>query len=409
MHAKDPNEPAVVTVEMASPYVVAKASATVACDDAVPEVSLDGQHWAKADLADFSAAVRGAYRYLLRIRFQKPLSGVEVTSIVQHNQESLPYLAPGKNKITVTAANPDMLGANRLVVTYAYCLGSRDRTPLEVFERDAEIARAHYATWSETPTVVQQTITRLPATLEIPIPTPKGKQPVYPRMVMLRREVLGPGQQPMEVLQPPTTARLGADEFLADVPNPWLIGTGEPRTRDDRPTDSKMVAPARVSYVSKQGEVFEHQFIKWLKDSSDAWILLADFQPPELPDPKSLASAKLVVYVEESHNKAPMQAAAVGLTAPFEQGAAFDFSKLGPAAGTTIVARGNGPGDPFVPPRRYEIDVTRLVRGWARGEPQNGLALRIIPNRAVDDGWTVRFTPARDKPVELQINTYAKP
>ena len=101
-----------------------------------------------------------------------------------------------------------------------------------------------------------------------------------------------------------------------------------------------------------------------------------------------------------------MQAAAVGLTAPFEQDAAFDFSELGPSVGTTIVARGNGPGDPFIPPRKYEIDVTRLVRNWARGVPQNGLALRIIPNRAVDDGWTVRFTPAKDKPLELQISRW---
>jgi hypothetical protein len=153
----------------------------------------------------------------------------------------------------------------------------------------------------------------------------------------------------------------------------------------------------------------EHQFIKWLKDNSDAWILLADFQLADLPDPKTLASAKLVVYVNESHNKAPMQAAAVGLDAAFKEGVAFDFSKLGPPVGMTIVAQGNGPGDPFVPPRRYEIDVSRLVRNWARGEPQHGLALRIVPNRAVDDGWTVRFTPAKEKPVELQVNTYAGP
>ena len=51
-------------------------------------------------------------------------------------------------------------------------------------------------------------------------------------------------------------------EFLAEVPNPWLIGSGEPRMRDDRPTTTVLVAPKRSSYVSKQGEVFEHQFVK---------------------------------------------------------------------------------------------------------------------------------------------------
>jgi hypothetical protein len=79
--------------------------------------------------------------------------------------------------------------------------------------------------------------------------------------------------------------------------------------------------------------------------------------------------------------------------------------QLGDVVGTGIVRRGNGPGDPFVPPQRCEIDVTRLVRGWIRDEPNRGVGLRIIPNRGVDDGWTVRFTPVKEKPVELLIST----
>ena len=101
-----------------------------------------------------------------------------------------------------------------------------------------------------------------------------------------------------------------------------------------------------------------------------------------------------------------MQAAVVQLDAPFEVGKPFDFTKLGRTAGTTVVAQGGGPDAPFVQPRRYEIDVTRLVRAWATGQPQHGLALRIVPNRGVDDGWTVRFTPDQEKAVELEIATY---
>ena len=403
---EDASEPGVVVVEMTSPYVVAKASGKLTCEDATTELSTDLKSWKPIKLTDFADAVRGTYRYYVRFTFRKPLAAIELTSVVQHNQEALPYLAPGENNITITAANSDTLGQNRLVVTYAYCLGWRDQTPEQVFDRDAEIARGHYATWSDTPIVVQQTITRLPATLEIPVPTPKEKQPVYPRMLFLRRELLAPGQQPMDVPVAASKPRVGAGEYLANVPNPWTIGTGKPMTLDNRPTETKVVPVARTTYVSKEGEVFEHQFIKWLKDNSDAWILLTDFGITELPDAKSLASAKLVVYVHESHNRAPMQAAAVALGAPFETGKPFDFSKLGRTAGTTIVRQGDGPGAPFVPPRRYEIDVTRLVRAWSKGEPQHGLALRIIPNRGVDDGWTVRFTPAKDKPVELLIATF---
>jgi hypothetical protein len=101
-----------------------------------------------------------------------------------------------------------------------------------------------------------------------------------------------------------------------------------------------------------------------------------------------------------------MQVAAVSLGAAFEPGEPYDFAKLGGTVGSTIVARGNGPGDPFTPPRRYEIDVSRMVRGWCRGEKSNGLGVRIVPNRGVDDGWTVRFTPAKEKPLELVIEQY---
>ena len=251
-------------------------------------------------------------------------------------------------------------------MTYAYCLGARDLTPEQVFERDAEIARAHFATWSDQPIVVQQTISQLPATIEIPVPTPRGKQPVYPRMLFLRRELLTPGQSPLPVPAAPSVPQVGADEYLADVPNPWRIGTGKPLTADQRPTTARVFPAARVSYVSKGGETFSHRFIKWLKDDSDAWILLADFGLTELPEPKSLASAKLIVYVVEAHDRAPMQAAAVQLDAPFETGKPFDFAKLGRIAGTTVVAQGGGPDARFVPPRRYEIDVT----GWCEPGPR---------------------------------------
>ena len=407
LHPQDPARPGVLVVEMSSPYVVAKASAKIVSQDAKVEVSADLKTFKAVEGEDLTAAVAGTYAYYVRVTFRKPVTGIEVTGIVQHNQEALPYLAPGNNKITVSVADPKVLGKNRLMVTYAYCLGRRDRTPEEIFERDAEIARAHYATWSATPVVVQKIIDKFPATFEIPVPAPKDKQPVYPRMVFLRREVLAPGQEPMAVPAKPGVPQVGPGEVLPAVPNPWLIGTQKPPAMPERATTTETRQPTKLNYVSKQGEVFSHQFVKWLKDNSDAWILQADFDRTNLPDPKSLASAKLVVYVHEAHNKAPMQAAAVVLDGPFEPGKPYDFSKLGQTLGSTIVQRGNGPGDPFVPPRQYEIDVTRAVRAWSRGEPSHGLAVRIVPNRGVDDGWTVRFTPAQQKPLELVIATYA--
>jgi hypothetical protein len=407
LHPQDPGRPGVIVVEMASPYVVAKASGTISSADAKTEVSTDLKSWKPVEPSDLTAAVAGTYRYYVRVTFRKPLRAMALTSVVQHNQEALPYLAPGRNRITVSVADPEDLARNRLVVTYAYCLGWRDRTPEEMFDQDEEIARAHHASWSDVPIVVQQTIRQSPTTFEIPVPTPKGKQAVYPRMLFLRREVLGPGQEPMAVPAPPSVPKTGPNEVLAEVPNPWMIGTGRPASGAHRPTKTFVLPASRTSYVSKQGEVFEHQFVKWLKDDTNAWILLVDFDAAKLPPPKSLASAKLVLYVHEAHDRAPMQVAALALDRPFEPGKPYDFAGLGRTVGSTIVARGNGPGAPFQPPRSYQIDVSRAVRAWAGGQPCHGLALRIVPNRAVDDGWTVRFTPAKDKPAELLIATYA--
>jgi hypothetical protein len=294
------------------------------------------------------------------------------------------------------------------LVTYAYHPGSRYRTYEQIFDLDAEVGRAHYAEWSDRPVVVQKEVTQFPASFEIPVATPKDKQPVYPRMVLLRREVLAPGQKPLPVPVKPTEPNVPLGATLATLPNPWTIGTDKPPKMDDRPTQVTSYAPANLNYVSKSGEVFEHQFIKWLKDSSEAWILQADFEDLELPDPKRLASAKLAVHVVEAHDQAPMQVAAVSLKTPFTPGSAYDFTKLGDTVGWTIIARGHGPGAPFNPPRAYEIDVTKAVRAWARGESSlHAFALRIVPNRGVDDGWTVRFTPAKEKPLELKIETYA--
>jgi hypothetical protein len=235
--AQDAARPGRFVIPMASPYIVVKASAKIAGDDAKMEVSMDGRapsagwSWQPVALADLTKAVFGKYRYWLRVTFQQSIRAIELSSLVQHNQEALPYLAPGRNKITIAADNPAALGNNRLVVTYAFCPGSRDATPAQLFDSGKEIARAHNATWSPAPTVVQKVIDRLPATLEIPMPTPKGKQPVYPRMVFLRREVLAPGQKPMEVPAAPSVPTIGPDETLATLPNPWTIGIERPPAR----------------------------------------------------------------------------------------------------------------------------------------------------------------------------------
>jgi hypothetical protein len=395
-------------VAMKSPYVVAKAKVK-AMGDATFQVSTDqGKTWSDTDEASLTGKVRGQYGYQLKVQFKKEVSEIEIASIVQHNQEALPYLTPGKNTVTITGKDLLKIGKNQLVVTYAYHPGHRYRNHEDLFDKGAEIARAHYAKWDEKPVVVQKTIDKLPFTFEILVPTPTDKLPVYPRMAFLRREIISPNQEPQPVPVQPSTPSLQKGQVLATLPSPWMMGTQTPKATSDRPTSQVTISPTATSYVSKTGEAFPHHSIKWLKDSSQAYVLLTRFKTDELPAPKEIASAKLILYVHESHNRAPMEAAAVMLKAPFESGKPYDFKNLSGTIGSTTVAKGNGPGAPSVPPRRYEIDVTRAVRAWAKGNNLNGLGLRLVPNRAIDDGWTVRFTPPKDKPVELEIERFTE-
>jgi hypothetical protein len=343
----------------------------------------------------------------VKLTFKEALKSVRLETIVQNNSGSLPYLSPGKNIVTVAVGDPKSLGQNKLAVTYAYRLGSRRKSFEQLFDEDNELAKGHSATWQDDVICVQKTFSAgdLPTQFEIDCPTPKGKYPVYPRMLFVRREVLGPGQKPAATPAPPSTPSVGPDEELATLPSPWTIGSQPPPAMPVRPTRTTVLPPAKISYVSKNGEVFKHQFVKWLKDNSNAWILLVDFDTKKLPNIDDLAAARLVLYVEEAHDKAPMQAAAVLLDAPFEPDQPYDFSKLGQNLASTIIQKGTGTLQ--TPPRRYEIDVSRAIRAWARGTRPYGLAVRIVPNRGVDDGWTVRFTPAREKPVELEIATFA--
>ncbi|HZZ71386.1 MAG TPA: hypothetical protein VFE24_03980 [Pirellulales bacterium] len=406
LQPQDPSQPARLTIEMASPYVVAKVTSEIQGGAGLQaELSTDGKKWAPLELAKLSDAVAGKYRYLLRLTFSKPITALDLTSIVQHNQQSLPYLAPGENTITVSADNPAALGKNRLAITYAYCVGSRRDTPEQIFDAGGQIASGGHASWSTTPIVVQTIVDKLPATIHIPVPTPRANQPVYPKMVFLRREVLAPGQQPLATPVAPSQPKAEPGEVLATLPNPWIMGARAPAAVPKGPTKTATLTPTATSYVSVDGEAVDYHAVRWPKENKEMWVLLARFDAAQLPSADQFQEAKLILSVREAHDKAPSQAAAALLDAPFKPKEKFDFGKLGRTVGTTIIAKGDGPGAQFNPAKTYSIDVSAAVRTWIKQGQCNGLAVRIVPNRAVDDGWTVRFSLDKEQPLQLQIVT----
>jgi hypothetical protein len=181
---------------------------------------------------DFSEKVGGNYACLVKLSFTKELRTLMLEAVVQCNRGALPYLSPGKNKIAVSLADPKELGDNRLVVTYAFIAGSRSKSYEQLSDDGAELGRAHQASWSGKPTVVQKVFEAkdLPATFDIDIPTPKGKYPVYPRMVFLRREILAPGSEPLPLPEGAQKLEAIAGDLRA-LPNPFTVGIAKPPKR----------------------------------------------------------------------------------------------------------------------------------------------------------------------------------
>ena len=288
IHPRDSAQPAtLVVIEMASPYVVAQGHGIIDGDDATTEVSTDGQSWKPADrLRPRPRRSSGSTATTSASSSASRSSGIELTSVVQHNQEALPYLAPGQNRITVTAANRRQPGADpRWWSPMPTRSGWRDETPEELCERGAEIARAHFATWSAQPIVVQNDRSIAAGQFELPVPTPKGKQPVYPRMLFVRREVLPPGTVAAAPCPPRRRSRASEpNEELATLPNPWLIGTRPPARGPSWATKAAVSRSAKLPTCPRRARSFEHQFMKWLKDNSRPGSCWSGSTRSRLPD-----------------------------------------------------------------------------------------------------------------------------
>lgn len=403
--------PASITVRLESPYIMSRARGkAVEVDKA--EISFDGKGaWQEIDLGNFDDVVGGRYACFLKLTFTKPLTSLSVEIIVQHNRCALPYLSPGPNKVTVSVADPTRLGTNRLAVTYAYCLGSRHEPYEYLADMGAELARGHNAVWSDTPTVVRRVFTAedLPATFDIPVSTPKDRYPVYPRMLFLRREVIGPGQEPQPLPTPSVKPKVGPGDELKTLPNPFLMGIAPPPKKVKRRVVPRRfpLTPSHVIWRTADGEVsdqtYANHYIKTRPKSPEAWVMLIGGDLKGLPAAREFKAAYLCIPVTNSNPNAKTQVGASLLTRPFKPMRPFDFEHLGSVAGTTVIPRQSGPG----PAKYHKIDVTRALKRVAVGDSTfHGLALQVIPNRGIDDGWTVRIDITKDEPTYLEVEVY---
>ncbi len=406
--------PAAVVLNLTSPYILTRARGETG-GAAAAEVSVDdGKTYQAVELADFTKAVKGRTAAHLRLTFREPLRTLEVEAVVQNNPGALPYLSPGRNLVTVSAGDARALGSNQLAVTYGYRLGARSKSFEQLCEQDKEIARQHDARWSDTLVCAQKTFGAgdLPATYAIDCPTPRGQYPVYPRMMFLRREVIPAGAAPQPLPAGAVRPQVGPNDELAGLPNPFLVGAEPPPLLKPRPVRTLQIPLKWVQYVNDRGEVSPRGTLRWPKNRGEegqvvAGAILLSGALGALPV-KGLAAARLTALVTQGHPKAPGRLGVVFLRKPIQPGQACDLKELADVAATALVPRQPEDAPEFKPAARVVLDVTRAVKAVAAGETRfHGLALRMVPDRATDEGWTVRCEFSAGDPIHLEVDVFA--
>jgi hypothetical protein len=407
-------KPATVVVSLAAPYNFTKATGEAAGADKVT-VSVDGGKTFKpAELKDFGAAIKGQTTALVKIEFKEALKSLRIEAIFQNNPGALPFLSPGRNVVAVSVADPKTLGENKLVVTYAYRLGSRTKSFEQLCDQGKEVSKQHNAKWSDTVTYARKTFAAkdLPATFEIDCPTPKGQYPVYPRMLFLRREIVSPDGTPSALPEGAVEAKAAAEAELQTLPNPFLVGTELPPPPKPRAVKTTKIPVTYVEYVSDAGGVTNRGTLKWPKTDADvgktimsAVVFSADLKA--LPA-KGIAAARLVLPVLRGHEKGKTKLGVVLLKNPVEPGKPVDLKALESFAGTAVLPLQPAGVVAYEPAKAIPVDVTRGIKAVASGEAKcSGFAVRIAPDRSVDEGYIVRCEISPTEPATLEVDVYA--
>jgi len=408
----DPAKPGRISVLLKSPYIMTQASGSA---DGLElfEVSIDGgKSWNAADMKDFGSLVGGQVEALIRLTIKDRLRNLSVRATVQNNPFALPYLSPGKNTIAVSVNDSAALGQNKLVVTYAYRTGSRRKSYEQLFLEGKEIARGHDASWDEQPTVVEKIFSAkdLPAKFEIDITTPKGQYPVYPRMLFVRREVLSPNQQSLPLPEGASQPKVAPNDELLTLPNPFLTGIASPSPKVVRPTRVVTIELNLGHFVAKSGQVPAGDHLRWPKNNNEQVESIAFLIPGELknlPPLKDLAAARLIFPATRAHEKAPTKMGVTALRSPLVANHPFDFNQLGNVVGTVIVPKLSDDAAAWSPPKEFKVDVTAQIRSIILGETKfHGFSLRVVPDRGIDDGWTVRIQLPKQPRILLEVETY---
>jgi hypothetical protein len=166
-----------------------------------------------------------------------------------------------------------------------------------------------------------------------------------------------------------------------------------------------------IQFVDKNGLIAEKGSLRWPKDPKEddkvlSGVVLIDGDLKDLPV-KHLAAARLCLPVSKGHTSTASQVGVIFLKAPVAKGAAVDFKTLPGPEGTGVIPKQPAETPEYTPAKVFPIDVTRAIRAISTGEAKfNGLAVRVVPNRSVDDGHTAKCDVSSTEKITLQIDVY---
>jgi hypothetical protein len=170
------NGMAIFRLPLPYPFICARLETTFEGGGGKVSVSTDaGKTWQAAATGDLTNLVKQQYDVWLKVEFPTTLAKFALMALVEHNRSALPYLVPGKNKVTVSVASKEVPKDQVLTVTFLY----QEVTAAKRRQRfDGE-----GLTMGEVQRVTKE-ITSVPFTFDINV---GGNTP--PKMISLERSV----------------------------------------------------------------------------------------------------------------------------------------------------------------------------------------------------------------------------
>ena len=390
----DASKPGWFVVKMSSPYVMSTAKGVISDVENI-EVSTDGGKTYKAfPINNFNDAIGGKYNAFIKVPVAKPIAAIELEIIVEQNYRALPYLSPGKNEVTVSLLKPEELKDNSLVVTYVFQVGSKTKSFEDYADAGKEVAKSHNTDWGPETSYVQKVIKASDFKdgkykFNIDIPTPKGKYPAYPRMINLKREIIGPNEKPSPLPEGAVAYKTPEGQEMMTLPYPFHMDLIKPEADIPRKIKSDKLKAEFGFAVSEAGLVEPNHYIK--VKAGENWNILVKADLSTIKDANAFNALKLALPVIRGHKEAKVKIAAFLLSEPYEANKPYDFKKIGTTdIGVTILPIQPENKD-YTPPQYFFIDITKTAKALIKeGKKEIYLAITTIPDRTVDEGHTVR-------------------